>query len=484
MAATVKYTESHRPAERAIAGAFGTRSQEPCPLFWPEQEQHGVRYVPLEATLTEEVAPLTPKLRELAAVGDALRSLQTRDGSVLSDQAADVLAERTGTMLLELAGAVQGETAEILRMRAGAFLEGGSHRDASIREAELYESQALTVLCGPLCTWRLKTRTPLHTVVAAGACRPFDELVAGLDQQLDRAAADLREELRLPELKLDASYPMRVTDMIACGGEANAYPKHFAYFLPEDESVPDSPDQRKKTIVFRNAYRERYSVISRPLGESLLEGPISAPSGPAEGPLLVWFRGHDIGHSASLPATDYSWRLDLGHEPFMMIQEALADVYGYLLGLTPAWLSQSGVSATDVSVTFLGELLHYLRRGPWLHGDAGAAYLELSYLAANSYVDIDSSGHVIWDTERLHEGMRALAGELAEAVLAPTGAEPCARLVARYGWPTKTPAARVLAELHNKLRGVPSALAYRDAPPATQGAKAGTQADLAGAQAS
>jgi hypothetical protein len=484
MATTVKYTDAHRPPEQAIAGEFGTRSHEPCPLFWPEQEQHGVRYVPLEASITEEVAPLTPKLRELAAVGDALRSLQTRDGSLLSDHAADVLAERTGTMLLELAGALNGETAEILRMRAGAFLEGGSHRDASIREAELYDSQPLTVLCGPLCTWRLKTRTPLHTVVAASACRPYDELVAALDEHLDGAAAELREELSLPELQMHSSYPMRVTDMIACGGEANAYPKHFAYFLPEDEAVPDAPEQRKKTVVFRNAYRERYSVISRPLGESLLEGPISAPVGPAEGPLLVWFRGHDIGHSATLPSTDYSWRLDLGHEPFMMIQEALADVYGYLLGLTPAWLSLSKVSATDVSVTFLSELLHYLRRGPWLHGDAGAAYLELSYLAANNYVSIDAAGQIHWETERLHEGMRALARELAAAVLAPTDAQPCARLVAQYGWPTKTPAARVLGELHSKLRGVPSALAYRDAPAAAQSVPAGEQSDLAAARAS
>lgn len=478
---TVKYVETHRPAKQALAGEFGTRSHEPCPLFWPEQEQHGVRYVPLEATVPEAVEPLTPKLRELAAVGDALRSLQTRDGSVLSDTAADVLAERTGTMLLELAQATGGETAEILRMRAGAFLEGGSHREASIREAELYESAPLTVLCGPLCTWRLKTRTPLHTVVAAASCESYDKMVSSLDEHLPAAAAELREELHLPELRLDSSYPMRVTDMIACGGEANAYPKHFAYFLPEDEAVPDSPEQRKKTIVFRNAYRERYSVISRPLGESLLEGPLSAPAGPAEGPLLAWFRGHDIGHTASLPSTDYSWRLDLGHEPFMMIQEALADVYGYLLGLTPAWLEQSRVSATDVSVTFLAELLHYLRRGPWLHGDAGAAYLELSYLAANKYVDIDTAGHILWDTERLHEGMRALARELADAVLAPTSAQPCARLVARYGWPTKTPAARVLAELHNKLRGVPSALAYREAPVANQGGATGAQA---GAQAS
>jgi hypothetical protein len=459
----VKYTEAHVPGGGAVAEAPGSRGEGPCPLFWPEQEQHGVRYVPLGAELSEELAPLAPKLRELAAVGDALRSLQTRTGAALCAEGADALAERTGEMLLELAGAVDGEPAEIMRMRAAAFLEGDSHAEASIREGELYDSVPLTVLCGPLCTWRLKTPSPLHTVVAATANRPYDELVRALDGSIAAAAADLRGELGLPELRLDSSYPMRVTDMIACGGEANAYPKHFAYFLPEDEAVPGVPGQRKKTIVFRNAYRDRYEVISRPLGEAVLKGPARNTDIPVERALLAWFRGHDVGHSASLPMTDYGWRLQLGHEPFMMIQEALADVYGLLLALTPSWLSLCGLEAVDVTDVFLGELLHYLRRGPWLHGDAGAAYLELSYLALNGFIEIDGDGRVSWEMRRLHEGMRALARELAATVLAPADAQPCAGLVAQYGWPTETPAARVLGELLSSLRRIPSALAYREA---------------------
>src|ERR1700704_2942114 len=178
-----------------------------------------------------------PRLRELAAVGDALRSLQTREGAAVSMEAVDALAERTGEMLNELADDMEGEPAEIVRMRAQAFLEGGSHAEAAAREGNLYELVPLTVLCGPQCTWRLKTPTPLHTVVAAAACPQYDAVVRSLDDHLQDAAAELREELGstgsgLSELRLDESYPMRVTDMVACGGEANAYPKHFAYFLP------------------------------------------------------------------------------------------------------------------------------------------------------------------------------------------------------------------------------------------------------------
>jgi hypothetical protein len=456
----LKYTDAHA----ASAGqAVADPSAAPCPLFWPESEQHGVRYVALEAQLSDELAPLAPRLRELAAVGDALRSLQTREGVAVSPEAVDALAQRTGEMLSEIAEAMEGEPAAITRMRARAFLEGGSHAEAAMREGSLYELAPLTVLCGPQCTWRLKTPTPLHTVVAAVANPEYDAMVRSLDEHLGQAAAKLRGELNLPELKLDECYPMRVTDMVACGGEANAYPKHFAYFLPEDEGVKGEPGQRKKTMVFRNAYRDRFEVISEPLGEAIFSGPKRDPEMPVERALLAWFRGHDIGHTATLPSTDYGWRLDLGHEPFMMMQEAVSDVYGLLLTLTPTWLALTGLSEVDVAEVFLAELLHYLRRGPWLYGDAGAAYLELSWLLANGFMELRPDGHVRWEMESLHEGMRSLAGEMASAVLEPTDAQSCKRLVATYGWPAQTPAVQVLSRLQGDLRVVPSALAYREA---------------------
>jgi hypothetical protein len=460
-AIAMKYTDSHIPGGNGQAVL--DPEAVPCPLFWPEEEQHGVRYVPLQADLSEELAPLMPRLRELAAVGDALRSLQTREGLPLSTEAVDALAERTGEMLSEIGEAMEGEAAEIVRLRAKAFLEGGSHAEAAAREGGLYELVPLTVLCGPQCTWRLKTPTPLHTVVAAAACPQYDAVVRSLDEHLRDAAAELRSELELPDLHLDESYPMRVTDMVACGGEANAYPKHFAYFLPEDEAVPGEPGQRKKTIVFRNSYRDRFTVISDPLGQAIFSGPQRDPNVAVERALLSWFRGHDIGHTATLPTTDYRWRLELGHEPFMMMQEALADIYGLLLALTPSWLSLAGLGAVDVADVFLAELLHYLRRGPWLYGDAGAGYLELSYLLAEGYVEMGDDGRVHWELERLHEGVRSLAKEMARAVLEPTDAERCKRLVATYGWPAKTSAVQVLGRLQGDLRAIPSALAYREA---------------------
>ena len=72
-------------------------------------------------------------------MGDALRSLQTRTGAPLSGEAVDALAQRTGEMLNEIAEEQEGEPAQIMRMRARAFLEGGSHAEAAVREGNLYE---------------------------------------------------------------------------------------------------------------------------------------------------------------------------------------------------------------------------------------------------------------------------------------------------------------------------------------------------------
>jgi hypothetical protein len=206
-------------------------------------------------------------------------------------------------------------------------------------------------------------------------------------------------------------------------------------------------------------------VISRALGEDIFGGPPQrGASVPVEKALLTWFRGHDIAHTAALPTTDYSWDPVFGHEPFMAMQEVLADVYGLLLALTPSWLALSGLSPVDLCDTFMAELLHYLRRGGWLYGDAGAAYVELSYLAMNGHVEVTEDGHMSWDTERLHEGMRGLAKLLAETVLAPTDAGPCQGLWGRYGWPAETPAARVFERMSRRLSGIPTALAYGNYP--------------------
>ena len=77
--------------------------------------------------------------------------------------------------------------------------------------------------------------------------------------------------------------PMNVTDLLISAGEAAGHPKHFAYFMPEDEGVDGLPLEEQRTLYMRNVHLARYSVITIPLAETLLDGPMARRRRPGRG---------------------------------------------------------------------------------------------------------------------------------------------------------------------------------------------------------
>jgi hypothetical protein len=438
-------------------------SLAPCHDFWPANEQHGVRYVDLVGEPQPSVTEAMPLLAPLAAMTDALHSLQSATGEMASAECAETIEGQIALELEQLADSQDDTGAAALRTRAAAFRGEITHAAASRAIAADRPSGPLFVLCGPLSTWRPKTRAPLHSLIVALKDAPNDDMVQALDASIPAAAAELQALLDLPSLTFSPLYPMTVTDLVVCAGESNCHPKHYAYFLPEDQGVPDVPDDSKHTLAFRNAYVERHLQISQPLADELLDGPTGADEAKVERALLSWLRGHDVSHAARVDVTDYAWHDGLGHEPFMMLQEALADVYGYLLTVTSTWRGITDLTPLDCATAFLTESLHYVRRGPWHYGDSGAAYLELSYLAANHFVDVEADGTIRWTLEGLHAGMRSLAVELGDAILKADHRRSPQRLILKCGWPAPTPALQVLAALRWELASVPTTVGYNDA---------------------
>jgi hypothetical protein len=205
----------------------------------------------------------------------------------------------------------------------------------------------------------------------------------------------------------------------------------------------------------------RYAEITLPLGEAVLEGPIRTAEVPTEATLMPWIRGHDHGHNVVVAATDFDpWKDRLGTEPFCMLGEAYADVYGFLMTISDAWLAISGVNRLDMCGTHIAEMLHYMRRGPQYFGDPGAAYLELGFLAENGFVEIDSTGHVRWSEEGFCRGMAALASVLTDATVGALDERGSEQLIARYGWPAETAAKRTLDMMRRELANVPTSIAF------------------------
>jgi hypothetical protein len=386
------------------------------PTYWPLSSQHTISHIQLDAAPPAPEEQVLTHLLQLAHKSDALRSLQTAVGRFASESAAQALLRDMSEEMHELADVVDEVSAAAIRIRAHALAGEGSFRWATLEVARLGAAPPLEVICGPLRTWRSKTRQPLHSFVAAVRHQPSATLIDALDRALEGAVEEMRDRLGAPTAEVSCVCPLNVTDLIVSAGEADGHPKHFAYFLPEDEGIDAAPFREQRTVSFRNVQLARFAHITAPLA-ALLDGPRRAEDLPLEVTLPTWLRGHDLGHNVAVPETNYDWMQRLGVEPFMMLQEAVADVFGFLLSLSGSWLSVTGASPLDVCATHLSELLHYMRRGPWYRGDAGAAYLQLSFLATNGFVAISSGGVVSWTAETVIEGFAELGRTLHAAIL-------------------------------------------------------------------
>jgi hypothetical protein len=429
--------------------------------FWPIDDQHGVSHVRLDGEPPANAAKVMPLLMRLAAQSDAMRALQTCEGEVLSESAASALRGEIAEGLLELADLIDPESAELVRLRAKGLAGGIDHREMTLQIARGGPPPAFEIVCGPLCTWRMKTRVGLHSFLAATRGETQQEQLDKLDDALEEALAAVQGEIGAEGMYVPFKLPMNVTELLVSAGEAAGHPKHFAYFMPEDEGVDNLPLSEQRTLYMRNVHLARYREITIPLAGELLSGPMAPADVPIETTLMPWIRGHDHGHNVVVPETSYdSWMEKLGIEPFMALQEAIADVYGFLLTIAEPWREIAGVSRLEMAATHIAELLHYLRRGPRYYGDPGAAFVELSFLAENGFVAIDERGRIEWDEEGFCRGMAALAGALTEATVGAPDERGSEELLARYGWPTETAAMRTWNAMREELTSVPTSIAF------------------------
>ena len=429
--------------------------------FWPIDDQHGVGHVELDGQPPSNSAQVMPLLLKLAAQSDAMRSLQTSEAETLSEAAASTLRGEMAEGLHELADLIDEESAELVRLRAKGLSGGIEHRDMTLEIARSGPPPAFEIVCGPLCTWRMKTRVGLHSFLAAARDEQRQQQLDELDDSLDAALAFTEAETGVSEMSVPFKLPMNVTELLISAGEAAGHPKHFAYFMPEDEGVDGLPLREQRTLYMRNVHLARYNVITIPLAETLLKGPMRAADAPVEETLMPWIRGHDHGHNVIVPTTCYDeWMEKLGIEPFMALQEAIADVYGFLMTISPAWMEINDYSRLDMCATHMAELLHYLRRGPKYYGDPGAAFVELSFLAENGFVEIDDKGRVSWDEEGFCRGMAALGSALTEATVGAPDERGSEAFLERYGWPTETAAMRTWNAMREELNNVPTSIAF------------------------
>src|SRR6185295_7672775 len=154
-----------------------------------------------------------------------MRGLHTAYGAFLSESAASALRGEMSEVLLELAELVDEESGELIRMRAKALSGAADHGETVIAIARKNVQPSLEIVCGPLCTWRMKTRAGLHSFLAAARDEKNQRLLDSLDESLEGALDALREGLDTPGLHVPFKLPMNVTDLLISAGEAAGRPK-------------------------------------------------------------------------------------------------------------------------------------------------------------------------------------------------------------------------------------------------------------------
>lgn len=381
-------------------------------IFWPPRRQHVIRTVELPVPGTLPPA-LIEQIGNILMQVDALRSVQS-----CSDPEKRVENALKKSIASHLA-AVSAHLQDVDSNQAVGFIaEGlmGGEAFATMSQALAgLDEQELVCHVGPLSTWLGKSRAMFYSAFFGTPNRSLQRVSDCVDEHFSEALERLASTLGAP-LQALPHCAYKIVDLFGIAGEANYFPKHFAYFMPEDQGVKYSPV--KRTIVFSNTYRNLYDKIA--LEQAPLfnwrAADLPAPD-EVERYLITWFRGHDLGHSIVLAQTRFGQLSKHDRWGSMVIQEALADVFGFLLSVDERIASSLALEPAKLIRMYVLELFRYLRRGPRQFPDAGSAYIQLRLLQDAGVIGGTPSSGLTVDTDGFVVAIRAIAQSLISAAL-------------------------------------------------------------------
>lgn len=384
--------------------------------FWPKSRKYNVHSLILEYKnhiLSDEIMRF---IFEVSRKADAIRDLQDIELTVDVAKQIDNLKKMSAANLERIASLLSDEaSAKAIKLRALALLDGNLKNYTD--EILLQDEAVISAVCGNLGTWHAKSMNLFHSAYFALVDNDADNLIKEADSFLLKITHELRAFLG-HDIEIQEPPLFKVANLIDCGGEANRYPKHFSHFLPEDEGI--KYNKVKKTILFKNVYLELIRRISLPgAREHLVCTGYDAgfEHSMLSNHVLLWFRGHDIGHGVRLPNTDFKLLSRVGRWFSMEVQEVLADCFGFIFCMLPPWKDRFSVDLSSLVFLFLSEMLRYLRRAGD-YPDAGAAYIELIFFYKNGVIDIDfKERKIFYSTEGIYNCMLDLAKSICDSIL-------------------------------------------------------------------
>lgn len=349
--------------------------------FWPAAAAYQVSMMDLDAP-----DHLNPKalqtIHYCLRLTEAINQLEAACESRL----LDALREEMSIQCFRLAPMFDcPDTRRGLFLRAEILADDSCGKTVLPQIAGLNEQQ-LVLGIGSTSTWVGKSKQSFYSSWFGEPAPVLQEISDVMDSLFPESLLYLQKEIAADLLAMPGC-AYKIINLFGIAGEANTYPKHFAYFFPEDEGLKYSPV--KRTVVFANTYLQLFELFSRTEAVKMGWAEDMLPeSHVCQRYLIAWFRGHDLGHSLVRNENVFPKLSKIDRWGSMMVQEALADQFGLLMCLTPQVAEGLQLDRTVLARIYFLEMLRYLRRGPSSYPDAGAAWIQFNYLREHGCIEL------------------------------------------------------------------------------------------------
>lgn len=360
-----------------------------------------------ESILPNYMHEIIPYAQEISDTINALYCLDklSLDQTIYSCE--HLLKKRCSELIIKISDRLRDKsTSTALNYKAKSITATNSK--TWLKLAYRFSESELILLCGKISTWVAKSNERKYSFVLAV---PNNDLSSYIDKNfscLGRFEYEFQKVTGINDLNISNPCDFQVANLAFCSGEANTFPKHFSYFLPEDEGVKHY--KNKKTIVFSNIYLNRFLETTKLIGQLCIKDFTTSQNNQfIIEVLLFWMRGHDIGHFCKTEETDYKKMRAIGYFNSMSAQELIADCFGYYFSMHSRFNPTYENSKPLVINMLLAELLRYASREINQNPDANSSTVILSYLIENQYLKYNKETiQLSYNINKLENGIESL----------------------------------------------------------------------------
>lgn len=243
----------------------------------------------------------------------------------------------------------------------------------------------------------------------------FDGLIRIYDERMPDFAARLGSLTGGSSLSVPESIPeLKCIDVFSLSGGLNTRHKPICVFF--SGGARENVSSLSNMTVFINLYVSRFRAITKKIADGYLpwagELFVGLGSDDIARLLLIWLRGHDVGHffgADNLGKVMSEFDMD-----YMILHELKSDFVALhnLRYLGPEALG--GLSVEQTYAASVSEMFRYIRRGGiYKHPDSGSAYLTYMALIEEGALEYDrGSGQYSFDRDKFEKAVLKHTAEL------------------------------------------------------------------------